>query len=231
VAGVLGLVLAGTAVGQAPFNAPNIGPLVYDLNGNPGLVAELRVNFTLHDLYVYVEWAYSDGTTTKDIWYFEQTLNAGDTIPLYAPLSHSNPWASLTGVKSWGWYDYSPGTGRCTYNQLQVTRCRWNGSYEAVYGTAKNSGKLSTPYVAFAALYDNNGTIIAANWAEKEGVDANATDNFTVGFMGVNLPRPVGSERCWVFQGQWGWQYVGSIFPNEPLPSTRPGLRNVCPSP
>lgn len=231
-AGVIGFVLAGTAVGQAPFNAPNIGPLLYDrIHGNPGLVAELRANFTLHDLYTYVDWAYNDGTTTRDIWYFEQTLNAGDRIPLYAPRSHTNPWASLAPapISGWGWYDYSRGAGRCTYNQLTVTRCRWDSSDKAVYGTVKNTGNLSTGYVAFAALYDNNNNIIAANWAEKEGVDANDTDNFTVGFALLDLPRPVGNERCWVFQGQWGWQDLGSIFPDESR--LHPGLRNVCPNP
>ena len=226
---VLSLVLVGTALGQVPVSW-SVGPLVYDrIHGNPGFVAELTANFTLHDLYVYVDWAYSDGSTIRDIWYFEQTLNAGDTIPIYAPRSHTNPWASVTGVSNWGCYDYSSGAGRCTYNKLSVTRCRWNGSYKAVYGTVKNSGNLTTGYVAFAALYDSNGNIIAANWTEKEGVRANDTDNFTVGFAGVDLPRAVSDERCWVFQGQWGWQYVGTIFPNES--KTWPGLRNVCPSP
>jgi hypothetical protein len=225
---VLSLVLVGTALAQSPVSW-SVGSLVYGrIHGNPGFVAELTANFTLHDLYVYVDWVYNDGSTIRDIWYFEQTLYSGDTIPLYAPLSHMNPWASVTGVSSWGYYDYTRGAGRCTYGKLSVTRCRWDSSYGgAVYGTVKNSGDLTTGYVAFAALYDSN--IIAASWTEKEGVDANDTDNFAVGFAGVDLPRAVSDEDCWVFQGQWGWQDVGSIFPNES--KTWPGLRNVCPSP
>jgi len=229
VTGVLGLLLAWTAVGQQPFTGQN-RMMFWTRDGNPVLVAELKVNFTLHDLYVYIEWDYGGWGTIKDIWFFEQTLNAGDRIPLYAPRRHANPWASLAAapIRSWGWYDYTRGTGRCTYGKLQVTRCSWNSSDRAVYGTVQNNGRIATGYVAFAALYDNNGTIIAANWAEKEGVYANDTDNFTVGFSLLNLPKPVNSVKCWVFQGQWGWQYVGAIFPSET--KTWPGLRNACPS-
>jgi hypothetical protein len=233
VASVLGLLLVGTALGQPPpFNAPN-RMVFWTEGGNPVLVAELNINFTLHDLYVFVEWAYDDGTTITDVWYFEQTLKANRTIPLYAPRRHANPWASVTGVQGWGWHDWSPGTGRCTYGKFTVTS-RWDGSDRAVYGTVQNPGRIATGYVAFAALYDDNGRIIAAGWAEKEGVKANDTDNFTVGFamwfqqvQGLT-PRQVNSEQSRVFQGQWGWQYVGSIFPDESR--LRPGLRNVCPS-
>lgn len=200
------------------------------------LVVELKINFTVHDLYIYVEWAYKDGTTIKDIWYFEQTLKAGDTIPLYAPRRHANPWASLADVPVKGWhsYKYSKGEGRCTYRKLQITRCTWDGSYVRVLGTVRNTGtccgSIACGYVAFAAIYDKDGNIMAANSSEKNYVMPGDTNNFAVGFAGFKLPRPVTSEQCWVFQGQWGWQWVRTIFPNEPVPSIPPGLKNVCPN-
>jgi len=236
VASVLGFLLVETALGQgAPFNAPN-RMMFWTRDGSPVLVADLQINFTLHDLYVFVEWDYGS-YTIKDIWYFEQTLKAGDRIPLCAPRRHGNPWASLAAVpiRSWGWHDYTRGTGRCTYDKFTVTS-RWDGSDRAVYGTVKNTGSLTVPtgYVAFAALYDKSGAIIGANWVEKEFVEPNGTDNFGVSFamwfqqVRDLVPGQVSSERSWVFQGQWGWQYLGAIFPDESV--LHPGLRNVCPS-
>jgi hypothetical protein len=220
-ADILGLVLVGTALGQGPpFNAPN-RMVFWTEGGNPVLVAELQINFTLHDAYVYITWAYSDGTTTTDIWYFEQTLNAGDTIPLYAPRCHINPWASVTGISSWRAYDYSSGTGRCTYNQLIIQARQWIPDWRRggpmVSGVVRNTGGISTPYVVFAALYDANNSILDVNWSSKEWVDAGDTDGFTIGFGRPmpGVPGRVVAFNTWVFQGQWGGSMLGPYSPTS----------------